>query len=165
MRDPPSLNESISSVDWFVVDLLVERSGVIFHAMLSNIEGQLHVRNVKAYRSDVVEGITLDDVSKEAHWRRTNLIYDGPCLWHLEMDVVQELFEIVMDHGVYPETLDWMGDWVAYAEHIQYVKWMLGMMEVAIDKDSLGPQEDFLSDKELEELATPVTEWLPSREA
>ncbi|KAH8613337.1 putative Mitochondrial glycoprotein [Trypanosoma vivax] len=159
MGNPPKLNDLLHDVDWFQVEALVEREGVVLHFSVAASEGGMHMRNVRAYRlSD--GGEHLLSTADDAAWVPHHLYYDGPCLWHLELDVQNELYDVMQDHGV---TLDWVwwgAEWTYYLEHVAYVRWSVGLLEELIPSERRGGEEDFVTAEEREALDAPVEEWL-----
>ncbi|RNF06052.1 hypothetical protein TraAM80_04206 [Trypanosoma rangeli] len=49
MANPPKMNALLYCVDWFPVEVLVARNGVIVHLSMASNEGGMHMRNVRAY--------------------------------------------------------------------------------------------------------------------
>ncbi|PBJ69412.1 hypothetical protein BCY84_19817 [Trypanosoma cruzi cruzi] len=156
MANPPKLNDLLYFLDWFPVEVLVARNGVILHFSMAVNEGGMHMRNVRAYKEEEHLLSTTDD----AAWVRRHLYYDGPCLWHLELDVQNELYDIMQDHGITLDWMRWAAGWVYYLEHVAYVQWSVGMLEQLIPSVLRGPEEDFLTAEEREELSKPTEEWL-----
>ncbi|EPY32202.1 hypothetical protein STCU_02929 [Strigomonas culicis] len=174
LKDPPRLNSLLTFADWFPVEVLLERRGVVLHLSMAANEGGMHMRNVRAYElpsaaagagdggaavSDYVWGTTDD-----AAWLRQHLCYDGPCLWHLEMDLQNELYDTMQDHGVDLDFMRWAAEWVSYLEHVCYTRWCLGVLDVVLPEGpGRGPEEDFLTAGERAALDEPVEDWLAAR--
>ncbi|CCW61175.1 unnamed protein product [Phytomonas sp. EM1] len=161
IKDPPKLNAILTFVDWYPFEVLLMRKGVILHFSVACNEGGMHLRNVRAY--DAAASPLLMESTDDAEWVRRNLFYDGPCLWHLELDFHNELYDIMQDHGVDLDWVRWASRWVFYLEHVNYTRWNLGMLEELIPSDLRGPEEDFLLDKERAALEEPVEESLSGR--
>lgn len=162
--NPPKLHQGLLFVDFFPVEVLVERNGVVLHFSTCAIEGQMHLRNVRVHKSDALGVDThLLDVNPATLWARHNLLYDGPCLWHIETDMQSELHEIMMDHGVDMQVVLWLAEWAHFAEHAAAVRWMLGLMEAVLPEGRRGGEDDFLTVEEMEELSKPAEEWLAAR--
>ncbi|CUG90007.1 Hypothetical protein, putative [Bodo saltans] len=165
MANPPKLHQGMYMADFFPVEALVERNGVIMHFSSCAIDRRLHLRNVRAYAVDAL-GPGTDIMSLDANvlWSTHNLLYDGPCLWHLEVDMLNEMYELMMDHAVDMDFVLWMGDWATYAEHVAATRWMLGLMDAVIPEDRRGGEEDFLLEEEMEELSNPPPDYTSSRD-
>jgi len=170
MGNPPKMHQGLYMVDFFVLEALIYRNGVVLHYSLCVLESSLHVRNVRAYRRDVLatNGETpppledVMDISMDANWRRHHLFYDGPCMYHLELGLQNELYDIMMDYGVTPDVAQWAAQWVSYVEHREFVRWSLGCMNHCISAERRGPEQDFVTEEEVERLANPPEEWLAS---
>nr|CCC95538.1 unnamed protein product [Trypanosoma congolense IL3000] len=174
--NPPKLNDMLYFVDWYPIEVLMERNGAIVHFSVAASEGGMHMRNVRAYSArdgslagsgegregshDSAQREALLSTSDDAVWVRHNLYYDGPCLWHLELDLQNELYDVMQDHGVTLDWVRWAAEWVYYLEHVAYVRWSLGMLYELIPPAQRGPEEDFLTTEEREALAVPVEDWL-----
>ncbi|ESL08901.1 hypothetical protein TRSC58_03388 [Trypanosoma rangeli SC58] len=156
MANPPKINALLYFIDWFPVEVLVARNGVIVHFSMASNEGGMHMRNVRAYTEAPQLLATTDD----AAWVRRHLHYDGPCLWHLELDVQNELYDVMQDHGVTLDWMRWAAGWVYYLEHVAYLHWSVGVLEQLIPSAQRGTEDDFLTPEEKEELSKPVEEWL-----
>ncbi|RNF24889.1 uncharacterized protein Tco025E_02502 [Trypanosoma conorhini] len=161
VANPPRLNALLYFLDWFPVEVLVSRNGVVVHFSMAANEGGMHMRNVRAYRETAQLLATTDD----ATWVRRHLHYDGPCLWHLELDVQNELYDVMQDHGVTLDWMRWAAGWVYYLEHVAYLRWSVGVLEQLIPSAQRGGEEDFLTPEEKEELERPVEEWLAGLDA
>lgn len=156
MANPPKLNELLHFIDWFSVEVLLTRNDVILHFSMAANEGGMHMRNVRAYRSEQHLLSTTDD----ATWVRRHFYYDGPCLWHLELDLQNELYDVMQDHGITLDWIRWTAGWVFYLEHVAYLRWNVGMLEQLIPSPHRGAEEDFLTAAEKEELSKPVEDGL-----
>ncbi|KEG07594.1 hypothetical protein DQ04_09321000 [Trypanosoma grayi] len=156
MANPPKINELLYFLDWFPVEVLMARNGVIVHFSMATNEGGMHMRNVRAYK----EESQLLEVTDDAAWVRRNLHYDGPCLWHLELDMQNELYDVMQDHGVTLDWMRWAAEWVYYFEHVAYVRWSLGMLQQLIPPAQRGPEDDFLTAEEKAALSKPAEDWL-----
>ncbi|CBH17959.1 hypothetical protein, conserved [Trypanosoma brucei gambiense DAL972] len=176
VENPESLNPLLYFMDWYPINVLMERNGVIVHFSIASTEGGMHMRNVRVYKAQ--DELSPNDPEKQdlpnrdsecerlmsttddAAWVRHNLYYDGPCLWHLELDMLNELYDVMQDHGVTLDWVRWVAEWVHYLEHVSYVRWTLGVLQELIPVDERGPEDDFLTSEEKEALATPPEEWL-----
>ncbi|KAH9598157.1 Mitochondrial glycoprotein [Trypanosoma melophagium] len=161
IANPPKINDLLYFVDWFPVEVMVVRNGVIVHFSMAANEGGMHMRNVRAYKEESND--LLLSTTDDAIWVRQNLYYDGPCLWHLELDMQNELYDVMQDHGITLDWMRWAAQWVYFLEHVAFVRWNLGMLEQLIPSDQRGPEEDFLTLEEKEELSKPLEEWLEGR--
>lgn len=103
------------------------------------------------------------DITDDAEWCRQNLCYDGPCLWHLEMDFLNELYDVMQDHGISLDWVRWVSEWVHYLEHVNYTWWSVGMLEELVPTPQRGPESDFLTEAEREALDEPAEDWLSPR--
>lgn len=166
MANPPKLHPSIYFVDFFPIDVYIERNGVVMHFAVGAVEKGLHVRNVRVHRRDALEkscGLSIPGSSPNSKWAGHNLLYDGPCLDHLEMAFKRELYDILMDYGVTTDFVVWAAQWTSYLEHQQAVRWMLNMMEVVLPPSQRGDEGDFLSNEEAEKFSSSAEEWLAPR--
>ncbi len=159
MGDPPKLNDILTFTLWYAAEALIERNGTIMHVSLGQAECNMHIRNVRMYQSMP----ELLDTSVAGQWARTNLLYDGPSLFHLELKLQQELYEVTMDHGVTATFMEWLSHWVYYAEHVAWVRWAIGTLRVLVPFDRIASEADVLTAEELGLLAEPSEHWLPSR--
>jgi hypothetical protein len=165
MANPPKLHQGMYMADFFAVEVLVERNGVIMHFSTCAIERQMHMRNVRVHAADALgPGTDLMALDADALWSKHNLLYDGPCLSHLEVDMLSELHEVMMDHHVDMSFVLWMADWTNFAEHVSATRWMLGLMDAVIPEGRRGGEEDFLTEEEMTELSSPVVEFTASRD-
>lgn len=98
--------------------------------------------------------------------------YDGPCLWHLELDVQNELYDVMQDHGIGIDWARWVSDWVFFEETRCYTRWALGMLEELLPSvpasDTCGAcnrggEEDFLLEEEREVLNEPPEDFVEIR--
>lgn len=81
MADPPRKNEILTFTTWYAVEVLIERNDTVVHVSLGQAECNMHMRNVRVYKKS--DAVDVFDTSKAGHWARQNLLYDGPCLFHL----------------------------------------------------------------------------------
>jgi hypothetical protein len=161
LKDPPRLNAVLTFADWIPIEVCVERNGVIIHFSMASNEGGMHMRNVRVYApTSPEEKATLLDPSDDGEQARKKLYYDGPCLWHLELDFHNELYDVMQDHGITLDWVNWAASWVFYLEHVNYVKWNVGLLEELIPSPLRGPESDFLSAAEKALLEEPVEDWL-----
>ncbi|KAG5490281.1 hypothetical protein JKF63_00401 [Porcisia hertigi] len=161
LKDPPRLNAVLTFADWIPIEVCVERNGVIVHFSMASNEGGMHMRNVRVYApKSREECAALLDPSDDGAYVRNNFYYDGPCLWHLEQDMLNELYDVMQDHGISLDWIRWASSWVFYLEHVNYVRWNLGMLEELIPTSVRGPEEDFLLPVEKALLEEPVEDWL-----
>ncbi|KAG5488808.1 hypothetical protein JIQ42_00425 [Leishmania sp. Namibia] len=161
LKDPPRLNAMLTFADWIPIEVCVERNGIIIHFSMASNEGGMHMRNVRVYApKSAEERAALLDPSDDGAHARKNFYYDGPCLWHLEQDMLNELYDVMQDHGVTLDWIRWAASWVFYLEHVHYVRWNLGMLEELIPSPVRGPEEDFLLPEEKALLEEPVEDWL-----
>lgn len=161
LKDPPRLNAMLTFADWIPVEVCVERNGIILHFSMAANEGGMHMRNVRVYEpSSEMELNELLDCTETAEWTRKRLYYDGPCLWHLELDVQNELYDVMQDHGITLDWMRWAASWIFYLEHVRYLWWNLGMLEELIPSSVRGPEDDFLLPREKTALDEPVEDWL-----
>lgn len=103
------------------------------------------------------------DATDDAEWCRQNLCYDGPCLWHLELDFLNELYDVMQDHGITLDWIRWAAEWVSYLEHVNYTRWSVGVLEELVPSSQRGPENDFLTEGEREALDEPAEDWLSAR--
>ncbi|KAG5464237.1 hypothetical protein LSCM1_00418 [Leishmania martiniquensis] len=161
LKDPPRLNAMLTFADWIPLEVCMERNGIIIHFSMASNEGGMHMRNVRVYAPrSAEERAALLDPSDDGEYARKNFYYDGPCLWHLEHDMLNELYDVMQDHGVTLDWVRWAASWVFYLEHVHYVRWNLGMLEELIPSSVRGPEEDFLLPVEKALLEEPVEDWL-----
>ncbi|AYU83763.1 hypothetical protein conserved [Leishmania donovani] len=161
LKDPPRLNAVLTFADWIPIEVCVERNGIVIHFSMASNEGGMHMRNVRVYApKSAEERAVLLDPSDDGEYARKNFYYDGPCLWHLELDMLNELYDVMQDHGVTLDWIRWAASWVFYLEHVNYLRWNLGMLEELIPSSLRGPEEDFLLPVEKALLAEPVEDWL-----
>ncbi|CBZ26245.1 conserved hypothetical protein [Leishmania mexicana MHOM/GT/2001/U1103] len=161
LKDPPRLNAVLTFADWIPIEVCVERNGIVIHFSMASNEGGMHMRNVRVYApKSAEERAALLDPSDDGEYARKNFYYDGPCLWHLELDMLNELYDVMQDHGVTLDWIRWAASWVFYLEYVNYVRWNLGMLEELIPSSLRGPEEDFLLPAEKALLAEPVEDWL-----
>ncbi|KAI5691452.1 Mitochondrial glycoprotein [Leishmania braziliensis] len=161
LKDPPRLNAVLTFADWIPLEVCVERNGVILHFSMASNEGGMHMRNVRVYApKSALERAAFLDPSDDGEHARKNFYYDGPCLWHLEQDMLNELYDVMQDHGVTLDWIRWAASWVFYLEYVNYVRWNLGMLEELIPSSVRGPEEDFLLPVEKALLEEPVEDWL-----
>ncbi|KAG5489554.1 hypothetical protein GH5_00428 [Leishmania sp. Ghana 2012 LV757] len=161
LKDPPRLNAVLTFADWIPIEVCVERNDIIIHFSMASNEGGMHMRNVRVYApKSAEERAALLDPSDDGAYARKNFYYDGPCLWHLEQDMLNELYDVMQDHGVTLDWIRWAASWVFYLEHVHYVRWNLGMLEELIPSSVRGPEEDFLLPEEKALLEEPVEDWL-----
>ncbi|KPA81410.1 putative mitochondrial hypothetical protein [Leptomonas pyrrhocoris] len=161
LKDPPRLNAVLAFADWTPIEICVERNGVMIHFSMASNEGGMHMRNVRVYApASEEEKMALVDPSEDGERARKKLYYDGPCLWHLELRFQNELYDVMQDHGISLDWVHWAASWVFYAEHVNYVKWNLGLLEELIPSPLRGPESDFLSAAERALLDEPVEDWL-----
>eukprot|EP00796_Vickermania_ingenoplastis_P008139 gene8139-5673_t len=88
------------------------------------------------------------------------LYYDGPCLWHLELDMQNELYDLLQDYGVDLNWMRWMHEWVFYYEHRITVQWMCGVLLRLVPPELQGGEEDFLTPEEREAMDEPFSDWI-----
>ncbi|KPI87298.1 hypothetical protein ABL78_3635 [Leptomonas seymouri] len=161
LKDPQRLNAVLTFADWIPIEVCVERNGVMIHFSMASNEGGMHMRNVRVYApASEEERASLVDPSEDGDRARKKLYYDGPCLWHLELDFQNELYDVMQDHGISLNWVQWAASWVFYLEHVSYVKWSLGLLEELIPSTLRGPESDFLSAAEKALLEEPVEDWL-----
>lgn len=163
--DPPRLNQTLQIADYYEMEAFVERNGVVLHCSLSVIEGGLYMRNVRVHKADALGPDVPDLLAVDINtlWARHRLLYDGPCLWHLESDMHSEFYDLLFDHGVYLDVVIWLTEWTYFAEHVATTRWMLQMMDALIPAERRGDESDFLTEQEVEQLSQPSEEWLPPR--
>lgn len=89
------------------------------------------------------------------HW-----FYDGPCLWHLELDFQNELYDLLQDYGITLDWVRWASEWVFYYEHRVAVRWMCSVLLDLIPSDRQGPEEHFLTEEERALLDEPESDWV-----
>ncbi|CCD18150.1 hypothetical protein, conserved (fragment), partial [Trypanosoma vivax Y486] len=85
MGNPPKLNDLLHAVDWFPVEALVERNGVVLHFSVAASEGGMHMRNVRASRRSTRHGRgggmgrdgAYGGAAPRGHKRRTRLQLAG----------------------------------------------------------------------------------------
>jgi hypothetical protein len=159
MGDPPRMNELLTFTTWYAADALIERNGTVMHVALAQAECNMHMRNIRMYKSFP----EIFDTSINGHWARTNLLYDGPCLFHLELKLQQELYEVMMDHGVNAKFMEWLSQWVYFAEHTAWVRWALGTLRVLLPLDSIESESEVLTKEEMMILEEPAEQWLAQR--
>lgn len=161
LKDPQRLNAVLSFADWIPIEICVERNGVMIHFSMASNEGGMHMRNVRVYApNSAEERAALLDPSDDGEYARKKFYYDGPCLWHLELDFQNELYDVMQDHGVSLEWVQWVASWVFYLEYVAYVKWNLGLLEELIPSAVRGAESDFLTAEEKALLEEPVEDWL-----
>ncbi|KAL7695826.1 hypothetical protein NQL31_003588 [Lotmaria passim] len=161
LKDPPRLNAVLTFADWIPIEIVVERNGVLIHFSMASNEGGMHMRNVRVYEpASAEERAALLNPSEDGEQARKKFYYDGPCLWHLELDFQNELYDVMQDHGISLDWVHWAASWVFYLEHVNYVKWNLGLLEELIPSPLRGPESDFLSAAERALLEEPVEDWL-----
>ena len=158
LADPSQLNEVLTFVNWYPIEACVVRKGHVLHFAVAYSEGNLHLRNVRAYK-DESGALSRNDV--DTQYIRTHLRYDGPYLGHMEMDMQTELTDMMLDAGVDPDFLRFCGSWIAYLEHKEYVRWLLSNLRFLLLNDV--PDDTLvLTREEREELDTLAEEWLPA---
>ena len=158
--DPPRMNDLLTFTTWYAPEALIERNGHVLHVSMSQAECNMHMRNIRVYKSFP----ELFDTSVNGHWARTNLMYDGPCLFHLELQMQQELYEVTMDHGIHTDFMMWVSQWVYFAEHRAWVKWALSTLKTVLPADRIASEDDVLTKAEQQILAEPSEQWLAQRE-
>lgn len=163
IASPPRLHQGMTFADFCPIEALVERKGIVAHFSVCLVEDNLHLRNVRMCTLQSMDKETLFGTTPDQEWNRTNLLYDGPCINHLELRVQNELHEIMMDQGITVDWLRWATNWVHYLEHVEFVKWTLKMMDHVIPEGKRGPEADFLTNEEMDELSLPTEDWLPVR--
>lgn len=159
LEDPPRLNEAMTFLNWFALDVFVTKGDVIVHFNVAANEGGMHMRNVRAYRRSTMP-VDVRDASAAGLWAKKQLLYDGPFLMHLELDVQNELYDLMMDYGVNVAFVRWAAEWVTYQEHVLFVKWSLRGMQHVLPKGTRGPESDFLTKDEITFLSRPSEDWL-----
>lgn len=160
LHDPARMNAVLTFADWCPIEVLLLRRGVILHFSIASNEGGMHMRNVRAYDAEAHPGAALMDCNENAVWVRQNLFYDGPCLWHLELDVQNELYDVMQDHDITLDWVRWVAQWVHYQEHVNYVRWSLQILEELIPSANRGSEDDFLLQSEKALLDSPSEDWL-----
>jgi hypothetical protein len=157
--DPSRINELMTFVNWWPIDVLIIRDGVCMQVSLGNVESQFHIRNMKIYPDDG----KLAQYNDEANYVRDKLTYNGPYWGHLEADVASELHDTIFDHGINPETSKYFADWINYFEHVEYTRWGLTMLNTILP-EGVEKEEQLLTRSEKQELDIAADEWLPLRE-
>lgn len=161
LKDPPRLNAVLMFADWIPMEVCVVRNGVVLHFSMASNEGGMHMRNVRVYEPASQEELAaLVDPSDDGEYARKKFYYDGPCLWHLELDFQNELYDVMQDHEISLDWVQWAATWVFYLEHVSYVKWNVGLLEELIPTPARGPESDFLTAAEKALLDEPVEDWL-----
>ncbi|CCW69242.1 unnamed protein product [Phytomonas sp. Hart1] len=161
VKNPPKISAALTFVDWYPLEVLITRHGVVLHFSIACNEGGMHMRNLRAY--DAAASPLLWGTTDHARWLRELFFYDGPSLWHLELDFLNELYDTMQDHGVTLNWVRWAARWVFYLEHVNYTRWSLGILEELIPAADQGPEEDFLLEKERALLQEPAEDPLSGR--
>lgn len=89
------------------------------------------------------------------HW-----FYDGPCLWHLELDFQNEMYDLLQDYGITLDWVRWASEWVFFYEHRLSVQWMCSVLLDLIPAYRQGPEEHFLTEEERAVLDEPASDWI-----
>lgn len=123
----------------------------------------------KASRKKTLKELFFDPLAGPAAFEDVrSWFYDGPCLWHLELDFQNELYDVMQDYGIDVQWVRWVSEWVFYYEHRITVRWMLRMLTSLIPPSTLneiaGDGEDveslFLTAEERDDLDRPANDWV-----
>jgi hypothetical protein len=159
LADPEQMNEVLTFLNFYPIEACIVRRGHVCHFSVSYVEGNMHLRNVRIYKDATGQ---LAQFAADINYVRQNLRYDGPFIGHLEMYVLTELYDIMQDHGVDVNFLRYCGSWVAYLEHVEYIRWIRGFMRAVAPDTPITDETKLLSKEEKEELDTVAEEWLPA---
>lgn len=161
LADPNQKNDMLQFLNWYPVEVLIIKNKMVMHAAVCAVESNYHVRNVKMYEDP--EGKLGDKFDLDVNYVRNQLLYDGPYMGHLEADHCRELWDVIFDHGINPETVKFFAEWVYYLEHVEYSNWSLKMQK-ALLPEGVECEEDVLTREERQELDLATEEWLPVRD-
>jgi hypothetical protein len=157
MRDPSQINETLTFLSWYPLEVLIKRDAYIMHFQMSVAEVQLYPRNIRCYHDPNADIFKFDaDADFERHFRR----YDGPFMKHLELDMQTEMFDLLFDVGITTYVGRMMADWIHYFEHVEHVRWLLRVMDrIMPDTEYLHSETQLLTLEERRALDEIVEEW------
>lgn len=89
------------------------------------------------------------------HW-----FYDGPCLWHMELEFQNELYDLLQDYDITLDWVRWASDWVFYYEHRITTQWMCNVLLDLIPAHNQGVEKDFLTEEEQAYFDEPASDWV-----
>lgn len=89
------------------------------------------------------------------HW-----LYDGPCLWHMELEFQNELYDILQDYDITLDWVKWASEWVFYYEHRITTQWMCSVLLDLIPVNKQGLEKDFLTEEERAFFDEPESDWV-----
>jgi len=91
-----------------------------------------------------------------------HMLYDGPCLWHLELDFQNELYDIMQDYGIHLDFVRWVSKWVFYYDHRLSVQWHSEVLMKLIPPALQGraSEDDFLTPEEKGKFDEPASDWI-----
>lgn len=166
-KDPPSMAAHAGFIDNHFVDIFVERNGVVIHFHVAFVEKNLEVKNIKVFKKnalsellgeDEIEKSTLAATAKRIEERK-HLIYDGPCIHHLEEDFYNELHDVLVCAGVDAESfVPYAVQWISYLEHVEYLRWNLSVQDSVLSADKISIDE-LLTEVEVDIASTPLDTW------
>lgn len=161
LADPKQKNELMTFLHFYPIDVLIAKGDLVLHVSCCNVESNYHIRNIRIFEDP--EGKLASSYDLDANYIRKLLLYDGPYMGHLELDFSRELWDVVFDHGINPDTVKFFAEWVAYLEHVEYTNWNLKLQKVLLPGGVEG-EEDVLTREERQELDLATEEWLPVRD-
>lgn len=82
----------------------------------------------------------------------------------LELKLQQELYEIMMDHGVNVDFMMWVSQWVYFVEHQAWLNWTINILNNLIPIEKIESEDDVLTKAEQEILKERTEDWLPARD-
>ncbi len=159
LGDPKKMNEKIEFLIWYPMEVFVRKSNLVIHISVAGFEANMHFRNMAIY--DDPEGKTIG-MSLEAQHERKIVRYNGPWSLHLEEDVMCELWDTTMDFTIDPKWARFSSEYVYYCEHVEYLRWLRHLMDLAIPG---GPESEteLISAEEMEANETSNEVWLPAK--
>ena len=160
-ENPPQADEAVTFADCFITELLMERNGAVMHTDMYLIDKGVELKNFRMYTAEdlLPAGMTMDAASLEARWQRRNNLYDGPCILHLEEDLKCHLRDLTEEVDIDEDFVVWVGDWVHYLEHTEYVRWSLALQDHVLSLESIESEAELLTPYEAEVSSQSSEEW------
>ena len=162
-KDPPGKGDFCTIVDNHFVHILMERNGVVVAYEAAMLERVFEIKNIKVLKRDFLRDIGIGEEDTLANtaarlFERKELIYDGPCIHHLEDDLYGELHDMLITANIDLEFQEFVVRWISYLEHVEYLRWNLSIQESVLAGDGISVEE-LITEAESEIVNAQMDNW------
>lgn len=169
IQDPKTINEVMQFLNWYPFEVFVHRGEYTAQISCCFVESSPQVRNMKIFH-DAKNEMACSGMDAANTYKRTFLRYDGPFQGHLELDLQTEMFDFMLDVGIDCYFLRYASEWVAFAEHQEYTRWIVNVLDAAAPQVRFPKEgeyefseEAFVSREERQALDQQAEEWMPEK--